>query len=173
MKYKKLFHLEYYNAIQFVTFRTQESLQYYLNQHNQNTHLSIAKQQLNLDQFLDTSNEGAYLNGDIIILLMDLLISNDGDVYNLIAVSIMPNHVHILFEQLNPLPITMQHIKGGSAFLINRYLGRSGILWDKSYYDKIISTEKQFRLTYKYIKNNASKAHLKDANIRFYGIYES
>jgi len=64
----------------------------------------------------------------------------------------MPNHVHIMFEQLVPLTQIMQNVKGGSSLLINRYLDKSGVLWDKSYYDKIVRTEVQFKITYKYIK---------------------
>ncbi len=90
----------------------------------------------------------------------------------MIAVSIMPNHVHLLFEQLQPLATIMHKIKGATAFLINKHYRRTGILWDKSYFDKTIRSEKQFQITYQYIKNNALSVGLKDADKRFYGIYE-
>jgi REP element-mobilizing transposase RayT len=92
--------------------------------------------------------------------------------YNLIALSIMPNHVHLLFEQLQPIATIMHNIKGPTAFLINKHYKRTGILWEKSYFDKIIRSEKQFQITYQYIKKNAHSARLKDADKRFYGIYE-
>ena len=41
------------------------------------------------------------------------------------------------------------------------------------YFDKVVRDEKQFQVTYNYIKNNAYKANLVDADMRFYGIYES
>ena len=84
----------------------------------------------------------------------------------------MPNHVHLLFEQLQPLATIMHKIKGATAFLINKHYRKTGILWDKGYFDKIIRNEKQFQIIYQYIKNNAYSAGLKDAESRFYGIYE-
>ena len=172
MHIKSLFHINHPNAIQFVTFRTQESLSYYLQHNNIDATDSAAKQQLEMDKILDVSKAGSILNGSVIELLMQYLLSKNNSLYQLIAVSIMPNHVHIMFEQLVPLTQIMQNVKGGSSLLINRYLDKSGVLWDKSYYDKIVRTEVQFKITYKYIKNNAYKAELADAQHRFYGIYE-
>ena len=172
MHIKSLFHINHPNAIQFVTFRTQESLSYYLQHNNIDTTDSAAKQQLEMDKILDVSKAGAILNGSVIELLMQYLLSKNNSLYQLIAVSIMPNHVHIMFEQLAPLTQIMQNVKGGSSLLINRYLDKSGVLWDKSYYDKIVRTEVQFKMTYEYIKNNAYKAQLADTQHRFYGIYE-
>ncbi|MEJ6123835.1 transposase [Vibrio sp. 2-Bac 85] len=172
MHIKSLLHINHPNAIQFVTFRTQESLSYYLQHNNIDTTDSAAKQQLEMDKILDVSKAGAILNGSVIELLMQYLLSKNNSLYQLIAVSIMPNHVHIMFEQLIPLAQIMQNVKGCSSLLINRYLDKSGVLWDKSYYDKIVRTEVQFKITYEYIKNNAYKAELADAQHRFYGIYE-
>ena len=172
MLHKSLFHIDQKNAIQFVTFRTQESVAYYLEIHNIQTTESISKQQFKLDQFLDNSNAGAILNEEIITLLITFFKSKSTTDYNLIAVSIMPNHVHLLFEQLQPLATIMHKIKGATAFLINKHYRKTGILWDKGYFDKIIRNEKQFQITYQYIKNNAYSAGLKDAESRFYGIYE-
>ncbi|MEH6453084.1 MAG: transposase [Psychromonas sp.] len=172
MMHKSLPHIDYKNAIQFVTFRTQESVAYYLQLNIINTSDNTSKQQLKLDKFLDNSDAGAFLNEEVISLLISFFKAKDEVCYNLIAVSIMPNHVHLLFEQLQPLQDIMQKIKGGSAFLVNKHIGRTGIVWDKGYFDKVVRTEKQFRITYQYIKNNAHGAKLKDAETRFFGIYE-
>jgi len=67
---KSLFHINHPNAIQFVTFRTQESLNYYLQHNNIDTTDSAAKQQLEMDKILDVSKAGAILNGSVIDLLM-------------------------------------------------------------------------------------------------------
>lgn len=84
----------------------------------------------------------------------------------------MPNHIHILLIQNNDLAKIMQLIKGGLSFLINKKLDIPGPLWQKDYFDKGIRDEEHFNLTYKYIKNNALKAGLLDADMRFYGLYE-
>ena len=169
---KSLFHIDQRNAIQFVTFRTQESVAYYLNKNNINTAKNTSRQQFKQDKFLDTSCAGAILNGVLIRQLIALFKSKNTISYNLIAVSIMPNHVHLLFEQIRPLMKIMQEIKGATAFLINKHYGSTGTLWDRGYFDKIVRTEKQFHVTYQYIKNNALSARLMDAESRFYGIYE-
>ncbi len=170
--HKHLFHIDQKNAIQFVTFRTQQSILYYLEKHNIKVLEHTAQRQFHLDKFLDRSNAGASLNNEIIHLLITFLKSNDSVDYNLIAVSIMANHIHLLFQQLRPLAEIMPKIKGATAFLINKHNKQSGILWDKGYFDKVVRSEKQFQITYQYIKNNAHSAGLKDAEHRFYGIYE-
>ena len=172
MTHKSLPHIDQKNAIQFVTFRTEESMAYYLQKNNIDTTESTSKKQLKLDNFLDNSSAGAILNDEVITLLSTFLKSKNTNYYNLIAVSIMPNHIHLLFEQLQPLVVIMRKIKGATAFLINRHYKRTGTLWDRGYFDKIIRTEKQFNVTYQYIKNNAQSAGLTDADSRFYGIYE-
>lgn len=172
MKRKLLFHIDQKHAIQFVTFRTQESVAYYLRKKNINAAESTSKQQFKQDQFLDNSRAGAILNGNVIPLLIAFFKSKNTTNHNLIAVSIMPNHIHLLFEQIVSLMEIMQKIKGTTAFLVNKHYGRTGTLWERGYFDKIVRTEKQFHITYQYIKNNAYNAELKDADSRFYGIYE-
>ncbi|WP_354623215.1 transposase [Psychromonas sp. MME2] len=172
MLHKTLFHIDQINAIQFVTFRTQESVRYYLHKNRPDISQSVSEQQFKQDQFLDICNAGAILNDEIIGKLIAFFKAKNTSCYELIAVSIMPNHIHLLFQQILPLVNIMQKIKGGSAFLINQHYQRRGIVWDRSYFDKVVRTEKQFVMTYQYIKNNAVKAGLKDANQRFYGVYE-
>lgn len=95
----------------------------------------------------------------------------DPDFYQLIAVSIMSNHVHLLIQQRIDLRLIMQKLKGALAFQLNKHLSRKGHFWEKSYFDKSIRDERHFNIVYEDIKNNASKANLKDAHLRFYGIY--
>ena len=169
---KSLFHVTQENTVQFVTFRTQASVAHYLEKHNIRIIEKKAKQQFDLDQYLDNSPVGAMLNGELVTLLIDFLKSKNDIEYKLFAVSIMPNHIHLLFQQIRPLASTMHRIKGASAYIINQHCKRSGMLWDKSYFDKVVRDEKQFQMTYQYIKDNAYKANLVDANHRFYGVYE-
>ncbi len=161
MKRKSLMHIDQKNAIQFVTFRTQESVAYYLAKNNINTAESIAKQQLRQDRFLDSSSAGAILNDQVIKLLITFFKSKHTIHYNLIAVSIMPNHIHLLFEQIQPLMETMKKLKGATAQLVNKHYKRTGTLWDRGYFDKVVRTEKQFQVTYQYIKKQCSKRGIK------------
>ncbi|MGJ0288712.1 hypothetical protein NG748_10940, partial [Aliarcobacter cryaerophilus] len=61
-----------------------------------------------------------------------------------------------------------KHIKGKSAFILNKYLKKSGRFWHINYFDKAIREEKHFSRVYQYIENNPIKAELKDNRV-FYG----
>jgi hypothetical protein len=74
---------------------------------------------------------------------------------------IMPNHFHALIKPAGrSLGQVMQDWKGGSAFEINRLLGRSGSLWQKETYDHIVRSEAQLMHYRQYIAANPIKAHL-------------
>lgn len=74
---------------------------------------------------------------------------------------VMPNHLHALVAPRNkPLGEVMQSWKGGSAFEINRLLGRKGPLWQKETYDHIVRSEAQWQHHRRYIAENPIKASL-------------
>lgn len=170
-KYKHLSHYSQINAVQFVSFRTHDSLDAFLNKLLYSSNLEISEQQWQIDQYLDQSLKGAYFYTDMIGVFSDYIKELEPEFYDLIAFSIMPNHLHILFTQKQDLDVIMQKLKGGSSRLLNQALGKKGRFWAKDYYDKAIRDERHFYNTYRYIKNNAIKAGLQDANRRFYGIY--
>lgn len=78
----------------------------------------------------------------------------------------------LLFKQKDELKNIMRILKGGSAHIVNKLLGRKGKLWAGDYFDKLIRDEEYFSLVYEYIKYNAIKAGLDDAKDRFYCCYE-
>jgi len=170
-KRKVLPHIDLEGYYQFVTFRTHDSLDDYIARVRAQE-IESKKQEYIIDRYLDNSSKGAYLNGEVLAYLKDFLHSLDGDLYELVAYMVMPNHVHILFRQTDALDTTMQKIKGASAFAINKMLDRKGKFWEKNYYDKVIRDVSQFRVVYDYIKYNALKANLDDWEERFFGIYE-
>ena len=135
--------------------------------------LSVSEKQMKIDEYCDCSDKGCYLNNEIIHIIMTYLKTLEPDFYRLCAVSIMPNHVHLMIQQKQELSIVMQKIKSAMAFQINKHLSRKGHFWEKSYFDKAIRDEKHFNIVYEYIKNNATKANLKDKDSRFYGIYSN
>jgi REP element-mobilizing transposase RayT len=74
---------------------------------------------------------------------------------------IMPNHLHALVAPKDKtLGEVLQNWKGGSAFDINRLLGRGGPFWQKETYDHIVRSETQFRHYRRYIAENPLKARL-------------
>jgi len=167
-----LHHYTEIESYQFITFRTQESIDPYLRKLSKTVDINVSEKQMKIDAYCDQSNKGCYLNGKVANLTMSYLKSLEPEYYLLTAVSIMPNHIHLLIQQKQELPIVMQKIKGATSHQINNLLARKGHFWEKSYFDKTIRDEKHFNVVYQYIKNNAYKANLKDADLRFYGIYQ-
>ena len=156
---------------QFVTFRTKESIDGYI-QKLYGIDYSEKIKQYKIDSYLDKSENGAFLNGQVILDIQKYFQSYDKKMYDLVSLSIMPNHIHILFKQNDDLPNIMRILKGGSAHIVNKLLDRKGQVWASDYFDKLIRNEEHFSLLYEYIKYNAVKVGLNDAEERFYGCYE-
>jgi len=171
-KHTNLPHIDLKGYYQFVTFRTHDSIDDFLKRLSSQNDISSNIKQYRIDTYLDTSKKGCYLHTEVLQFLKDFFLKYDKELYELVAFSIMPNHIHILFKQKIKLAQILQQIKGSSAFQINKILERKGTFWEDGYYDKIIRNEDHFSLTYDYIKYNAIKAGLDDAKERFYGIYE-
>jgi REP element-mobilizing transposase RayT len=171
-KYRHLPHMDIKDHYQFITFRTQDSVDSYLRKlAGQN--LPNSKQQLAIDKYLDQSQNGAYLTDDVLLFLSAYLRLKDAVLYELIAFCIMPNHVHLLIRPLDKLARIMRLLKGGSAKIINEMMRRKGRFWATEYYDKLIKDEKHFAVVHQYIKNNpAASGEAKASSPRFYSIYE-
>jgi len=170
-KHSNLPHINLKEHYQFVTFRTKESTDMYLKKLYGSGEPEKLKQ-YKVDAYLDTSNQGAYLNDEVISEIKKYFLDYDGKIYKLVALVVMPNHIHILFQQKDELKNIMRILKGGSAHIVNKLLDRKGQVWTSDYFDKLIRNEAHFMLVYEYIKYNAFKAGLTDANARFYGCYE-
>jgi REP element-mobilizing transposase RayT len=169
--YQHLPHIDGPGSYQFITFRTKESLDVYLKQLYRSSEPEKIKQ-YKMDQYLDRSQNGTLLYGDILKEVKAYYLGYDKTVFELEAVSIMPNHIHVLIRQNSDLSNVIRVLKGGAAHIVNKVLGSKGAVWSRDYYDKIIRDEKYYRIVYEYIKYNALKAGLDDANDRFYGRYD-
>ncbi len=121
------------------------------------------------DDLLDKCNNGpTYLKqpaiAEIVKTQIHLL---DNDLYELIAYSIMPNHVHILidtaiqipsaqnfttWESINfqPLDKIMKRIKGSTARFANLYLKNKGQFWQRESYDHYIRNQNEFSNVIRY-----------------------
>ncbi len=165
-------HIDELDHYQFVTFRTQDSVDSYVKKLQQRG-ASSRKQQLAMDQYLDQSKKGAYLNDSILILLCDFIKAKGAEFnYELVAFCVMPNHVHLLIKPLHKLARVMQRIKGSSAKLINEEIAGKGPFWAADYYDRVIRNERHFSVAYQYIKNNPIVlGEHEDSPSRFYGVY--
>ncbi len=162
--YKKLPHLCLENHYQFITFRTYDSLDFYAKTILEKE-LTIYKKELELDIYLDNSKSGAYLYGEAIEILKDIIFEKNNILYEIVIFAIMPNHVHLLIKQLDKIANMVKHIKGKSSFVLNKHLEKSGRFWHINYFDKAIREEKHFAKVYQYIENNPVKAGLQDKRV--------
>ncbi|MBE9565487.1 MAG: hypothetical protein IMF16_01910, partial [Proteobacteria bacterium] len=83
------------------------------------------------------------------------------------ALTVMPDHVHILATPLEEasgrwfvLAKILHSVKFGSALKINRLRGRRGSLWQSESFDRIVRDEKEFDEKASYILGNPVKAEL-------------
>ena len=89
------------------------------------------------------------------------LLHEDQAVYSLAWV-VMPDHVHWLFQlrATSSLSEVVKTFKARTAHRINRHLGKSGTLWQKSFYDHALREEEDIRAIARYIVANPLRAGL-------------
>ena len=77
----------------------------------------------------------------------------------------MPNHVHVLVTPSSGhgLSDIVHTWKSWSAKVANRVLGRTGVFWQREYFDRLIRDERHFAAALSYIEENPVKAGLCDS----------
>jgi REP element-mobilizing transposase RayT len=116
-----------------------------------------------IERWLDTGYGSCILRkSDCATIVDDALRHFDGERLALISSVVMPNHVHALLVQNPEYPLEdlLRSWKTFSAKKINQLHGRSGSLWQRSYFDRLMRNEKHFRNCVRYIRRNPEKAHL-------------
>jgi len=118
------------------------------------------------EAFLDEGTYGeAYLKQENVAnCVADTLHNYDGKLYALLCYCIMATHVHVLFDTADfpeaQLPKIMQQIKGRSAYLCNKILGRKGAFWRDESYDRYVRNTQELQRIVAYILDNPIKAGL-------------
>ena len=85
---------------------------------------------------------------------------------NLHGAVVMPNHVHMIFtplydgDSLYSVAEITQGIKSASAHKINRLLNRSGQVWQRESFDRVLRREESIRAKVEYIIENPVRAGL-------------
>ena len=105
---------------------------------------------------------------EIVEILVSTLQFWHGRKINNFAFTVMPNHVHWVFELYprnqdgNPLYLQdlMQSVKRFSSNRINKVLGRTGPLWQKESFDTTIRNYRHLQCAIRYTLNNPVKAGL-------------
>jgi threonyl-tRNA synthetase/REP element-mobilizing transposase RayT len=100
------------------------------------------------------------------IVLASALYSHEHGQYELYAVCVMPDHVHLLFEpqvkETDPqgqpvfwsLTEILQGIKSATAHRINKLRHATGVVWDKESFDRMIRSDSDLEEKFQYICRN-------------------
>ena len=162
-------HWESEGGIYFVTFRLADSLPQSVIRELRRTELVKPKEEQRLarklEDFLDKGVGSCILRQPRIADIVTAALRQfDGARYRLLAWSVMPNHVHVVFQPLGESDLAgiLHAWKSFTGVEINRQLSRSGPLWQKEYYDHLIRNGKQLTRAIRYTTENPLKAGMKD-----------
>ncbi len=83
----------------------------------------------------------------------------DKDRYELYAFVVMNDHVHVMFKPLSTwtLESIIQSWKSFTANRMQRIFGRTGIVWQDEYFDRIIRNQNDYEEKLKYILENPAR----------------
>ena len=114
----------------------------------------------------ETQGYGACYLGrpEIAKLVQDELLFFDRKRYRLLEWCVMPNHVHVLIEQVEGAPLS-QVVKSWKAYTSRRanlILRRSGPFWMRDYFDRYIRNREHLATVRRYIRWNPVRAGLCD-----------
>jgi REP element-mobilizing transposase RayT len=163
--------LEQPGLIQSITFRLhdalpQTKLKEWERELSLSHHLSEERDKLlrmTIEKYLDAGHGACWLKRPEIGELVEKeLLHFDGVRYLLLAWCLMPNHVHVLVETKVgwDLGRLVKSWKGRVSHLANRILNRSGVFWQREYFDRFIRDDGHFSNALRYIEENPVKAGL-------------
>ncbi|MDZ4778083.1 MAG: transposase [Alphaproteobacteria bacterium] len=115
------------------------------------------------DDQLDEGHGACLLrDGDCADIVERVLLKADASQYRLVAWCVMPNHVHVVFEQMagRLLGRAVQELKSVSAHRINKQLSRKGAVWRREYFDRYMRDGDHLVQTVRYVEANPVKAGL-------------
>jgi REP element-mobilizing transposase RayT len=73
----------------------------------------------------------------------------------------MPNHVHTILDPIGPMPTIMRWLKGRTARVANRLLGRTQTpFWQDESFDRWVRSPEELRYLVGYVEENPVKAGL-------------
>ncbi len=126
-------------------------------------HLDCAKIQNVLDRYMDQGYGACYFKQPELASVVEKALQFfHGERYELIAWTIMPNHVHVLITEYEGFSLSsvVQSWKSYTSKQVNKLLGRRGTLWQREYYDRYIRDLNHFFKVLYYIDFNPVKAGL-------------
>jgi len=118
-----------------------------------------------LERLLDAGYGSCILRQPECARVVELaLLFGDGTRYRLLAWVVMPNHVHLLLEEMHGWPVgkVMQSWKRHTTRELRGLVGgrRSGPIWQRDSWDRFIRDADHLAATRRYIEENPAKAGL-------------
>ena len=110
-----------------------------------------------IDKWLDAGYGSCILKDpDIRRIVTDAFLHFNNERYVLLALVVMPNHVHALLTPTegHDVVATIGRIKGFTASRINKMINASGEFWQRDCFDRILRNEMDFDAKLDYIINN-------------------
>ena len=106
-------------------------------------------------------------------LVLEHIKEDNGKFYTLIAVIVMPDHVHLLLTPRGEYVLSriMKGIKGTTSRLINLKGKTSGSIWQEESFDRIIRGQKELDEKLNYMLYNPLKKNLADDPYKYHGWY--
>lgn len=177
-----LTHWQQENAIYFVTFRLADALpapllrewenerEIWLKHHPEPWSAEAERDYYErfprrTEQWLDRGHGACLLRSlETAMVVAQALGHFEGTRYDQLAWVIMPNHVHAVFALRSPHQLNdiVHAWKSYTAHALNKLLGRSGPIWQKDYFDRLIRDEDHLARVVEYIRNNPVKAKLRN-----------
>jgi REP element-mobilizing transposase RayT len=177
---KRLPHWQQGGAVYFITFRLADAVPASLRdqwQDERDNWLRLHPEPWNLEiegeyhqrfsgaieRWLDEGHGACLLRRrDCAKIVAETLRHFEGERVVMISFAVMPNHVHSLFVQNQewPLEKLTQSWKRFTAREINKLLNRTGNLWQRDYFDRLVRDEKHFANCIRYIRRNPERAGL-------------
>jgi putative transposase len=162
-------HFDVPNLVQFITFRLADSIPSAAIKRIEDA-ISLlppekreAEKRIRLNKWLDKGYGRCWLAlPEVARCVEDELLSTDGDECMLLGWCVMPNHVHVLAEVSDDVPLSklVKTWKGASAAKANKLLGRKGTFWFREYWDRYIRDARHLHDVVRYIDRNPVKAGL-------------
>ena len=120
------------------------------------------------DERLDAGRSGPLWLADarVASVVMGALLYGEAGrgLYELHAWVVMPNHVHAIFQPRGEMADIMRWLKGRTARVANRILGRSGAaFWQDESFDHWARSQEELAGLVEYVENNPVKAGLVSA----------
>jgi REP element-mobilizing transposase RayT len=101
-------------------------------------------------------------------VVLDCCLHDNEDKFDLRVVIVMPDHVHMIFiplvnqqeMEIYSLAAIMDGIKGASAHMVNKLLGRKGRVWQAESFDHVLRSAESLDAKVAYLLENPVRAGL-------------